>query len=283
VRVTPLSDQLGVQVDGVGPVDELTARDVAQLRALLVTRHLLCIRDGEVSGEDQLAFCRLFGAPVGRPPYWYAFTNESGVGGSGRLEFHADYTYAAHPVEGISLHALVLPDRGSSTLFRNAERAYATLPSALRREVDTAWALHVFDMSNPKRREIPARRQQVGFVEPYAVHPLRVLNRRSGQWALYATDMHTELVLGRPRADSDELLEQIMDHFRTPELNYEHDWQPDDLVIWDNVALQHAREDVVSTGVRRFRRISFADEEVVHAVTAWENEQGRSFGHQAIE
>jgi taurine dioxygenase len=178
---------------------------------------------------------------------------------------------------------MLVPEGCSSTLFRNAERAYLTLRAELKREVDVRWALHVFDMSNPKRREIPARRQRVGFVELYAVHPLRVLNRRTRQWALCATDMHTELVLGLPRADSDELLEDLMAHLRRPDLNYEHHWQQYDLVIWDNVGLQHGREDVVSTGVRRFRRISFADPEVAGAITAWEEEQGRSFGQQAIE
>jgi taurine dioxygenase len=283
MRVTELSGALGVQVDDLGPAAELSARDVAELRALMAAHHLLCFRSGAVTGEDQLALCSLFGSPVGRPPYWYAFTNESGIGGSGRLEFHADYTYAAHPIEGISLHAMLLPEGGSSTLFRNAERAYATLPADLRREVDVRWALHVFDMGNPKRREVPARRQQVGFVEPYALHPLRVLNRRTGQWALCATDMHTELVLGLPRAESDELLDDVMAHCRRPDLNYEHHWRQDDLVIWDNVGLQHGREDVVSSGIRRFRRISFADPAVAGTITAWEEEQGRSFGQQAIE
>ena len=40
------------------------------------------------------------------------------------------------------------------------------------------------------------------------------------------------------------------------ELVWEHDWQPGDLVLWDNMAMQHARPDVDKDGpVRTLRKV----------------------------
>ncbi len=56
------------------------------------------------------------------------------------------------------------------------------------------------------------------------------------------------------RSESDALLEEIYAALYDPANVYEHQWQPSDLVIWDNLSVQHARpepNDVPRT-LRRF-------------------------------
>ena len=68
-------------------------------------------------------------------------------------------------------------------------------------------------------------------------------------------------------AQSRALLGRIFDEFLyVPENEYVHDWQVDELVVWDNLALQHARSACPrSRGSRSFRRVA-----VCHAGNAIE-------------
>ena len=55
------------------------------------------------------------------------------------------------------------------------------------------------------------------------------------------------------------LLGELFDHLYAPANVYRHRWRNGDLVIWDNIALQHARPDQSATPRRRLRRVAVAE------------------------
>jgi alpha-ketoglutarate-dependent taurine dioxygenase len=61
-----------------------------------------------------------------------------------------------------------------------------------------------------------------------------------------------------PKAESEALLEELFQHLYAPENVIEHHWRKDDLAIWDNLALQHARPNVEAEGPARTLRKTFA-------------------------
>jgi taurine dioxygenase len=64
-------------------------------------------------------------------------------------------------------------------------------------------------------------------------HPV---TKRKG---LFVNEAHTSRMCGMPEAEGNALLEQLYRHIVQPEFLYTHHWQPGDLLMWDNAAVQH--------------------------------------------
>jgi taurine dioxygenase len=70
---------------------------------------------------------------------------------------------------------------------------------------------------------------------------------------LYITAMQTDSIVGCSEDESEALLGACWSTLYAPDNVYEHFWQVGDLVVWDNLALQHARDAV--QGRRTLRRV----------------------------
>jgi taurine dioxygenase len=72
---------------------------------------------------------------------------------------------------------------------------------------------------------------------------------------------------GMDDAASEALLEELFDHLYRPENVVEHHWRERDLVLWDNIALQHARPNIMIEGPARTLRKTFAPAPTMFADT----------------
>jgi taurine dioxygenase len=52
------------------------------------------------------------------------------------------------------------------------------------------------------------------------------------------------------------LIDELIGYLWEPDHLYEHHWRDGDLVIWDNVALVHGRDDTSAGGARTLQRAS---------------------------
>jgi taurine dioxygenase len=66
--------------------------------------------------------------------------------------------------------------------------------------------------------------------------------------------MMTSEVDGVSPQDSEVLLESLFTHLYDPAHTWQHDWKKGDLVLWDNLAVQHARPTVKLEGPARTLR-----------------------------
>ena len=64
----------------------------------------------------------------------------------------------------------------------------------------------------------------------------------------------TSRVVELPDDESEALLQELFDVLYDPTEVYEHTWQVGDLVVFDNLALQHARGNVLADGPARTLR-----------------------------
>ena len=97
------------------------------------------------------------------------------------------------------------------------------------------------------------RREHEGL--PQAFHPVLMKQAKSADEALFVTEQQTELIQGMPREESDALLRLLFAHLYDDSHVYVHEWQPGDLIVWDNRAIQHARPEL-SAIPRTLRRVS---------------------------
>jgi alpha-ketoglutarate-dependent taurine dioxygenase len=57
--------------------------------------------------------------------------------------------------------------------------------------------------------------------------------------------------------ESEELLEALFMHLYSSPHHWDHEWRLHDLVVWDNLAIQHSRPNVPAGGpARTFRKVA---------------------------
>jgi taurine dioxygenase len=173
--------------------------------------------------------------------------------------YHSDGAYTANPFEALSLHAIDVVDGASSTRFVSAERGYETLPEALRAclaEHSAEMIKSTYDAVDVRayeKREPSASR----FDERDAirVHP------HSGRKYIAVNELQTARLFGMDWEESHAALRAVFDHLYAPENVFEHVWRKGDFVVWDNIALQHARGSLESAGRRVLQRVIIGGED----------------------
>ena len=69
-------------------------------------------------------------------------------------------------------------------------------------------------------------------------------------------EQQTDRVEGLAEDESRTLIEDLFAHLYREVHTYTHAWRAGDLVLWDNRALQHARDAIPLGASRNLRRIS---------------------------
>jgi taurine dioxygenase len=228
-----LHETLGAEVRGVDLLGEVSPAEIEALRAALAEHQLLLFRlDRPMAPERQVDFAGSFG-PVLRGDgdrNWSVLRNDSAAGRV-ELKFHSDFTYTDDPIQRICLHAIELPPGGTATAFVSGVHAWGTLPADLQDLLAPMTLRHVQDGSITAA-DLPV------FV---ADHPVRFDHPQVGRPVLLVTEYHARRIHELPEARSREVLDRLFAHLYRPQSIYVHHWRLHDLIIWDNLAIQHAR------------------------------------------
>ena len=252
VELRPFTAPFGVEVVGLDVRAGSSDTDRARVVDAFFARHLVLVRDQQqVSIDEQLAFASWFGT-IRTPSreihphlrdtdlrYTYlSNTREDGTGGANaELIPHQDYSFA-DPVGAICLYAIEVSTTGGETGFIDAAEAYTRLPAAQRERIGDLFAVHVERFA---RGPVPSRVR----------HPVVLHHPVTGIPILFVNPLFTESI---PEAGDDSLLVELQAAFAASAIQYWHRWRPGDLLIWDNLVLQHARHEFPATDRRTIRR-----------------------------
>ena len=252
VELRPFAAPFGVEVVGLDVRAGTSDTDRERVVDAFFARHLVLVRDQQqVSIDEQLTFASWFGT-IRTPSreihphlldtdlrYTYlSNTREDGTGGANaELTPHQDYSFA-DPVGAICLYAIEVSTTGGETGFIDAAEAYTQLPAALRERIGDISAVHVERFARgPKPNRVR--------------HPVVLRHPVTGIPILFVNPLFTESI---PEAGDDSLLAELQASFAAPAIQYWHRWRPGDLLIWDNLVLQHARHEFPTTDRRTIRR-----------------------------
>lgn len=261
----PLSAAVGAQVIGLdlsAPFDDATT---SQLRNAFVRYGLLLVRGQRISTEEQTRFVELFGTVVIREKnvitnedakaQHVSNTRKDGILALGEIDFHMDQLFHEKPLKGIALYGIEIPSSGGDTRFASGCAAYESIPESLRRKVDglSCRSAYTFAGDLAKNWNIDdARLQQIS-----AVHPMAPVQPGSGRRALWVNKLTTVEVIGLPEEEGAALMSEVRSYVHKDAVIYTHRWRVDDLVIWDNCALMHARMPFDESQPRTLRRSPF--------------------------
>jgi taurine dioxygenase len=172
----------------------------------------------------------------------------------GLLLWHNDLTWVPDGCKLVSLYGRQVEQPSVPTNFVSAVHAWNTLPEALRVQVEGQFAFQCQDATAQRRRNTHDV-MTATYKEPELVRvPMDYRHPRTGETLLYACPLATHHIDGMDHAQSEPLLEALFDHLYDPQHVYEHHWREGDLVIWDNLVMQHCRPNVEFNGKARVLR-----------------------------
>ncbi|MEK9923879.1 MAG: TauD/TfdA family dioxygenase, partial [Rhodospirillales bacterium] len=216
---------------------------------------LLIRNQGHISPLDQVEFSKRFG-PLeehvltqfllpGHPEIFVVSNiTENGryIGAhGGAKEYHSDLAYLQEPSLGSVFRCLECPEEGGETAFVSMAAAYDALPKRLQLIFDELDV--VYDYVWSYERRMASIRGPLSEVQkaktPPIVHPAVRAHPETGRKALFLSDIWVRYFVGMNEADSQDLLAEVMEIAKKPEAEYQHVWQPGDIVMWDNRSTMH--------------------------------------------
>jgi taurine dioxygenase len=272
--VIPTTNALGADIAGADLSAPLSAREFGIIYQAWMRHVVLRFRGQSLSDDQLLAFSRNFG-PLDRNPR-HAKTEQrqagdnsdfvnvisnvveggQAIGGLGHYEakWHSDMSYNPVPAMASALYALEVPPSGGDTGFANMYTAFETLDQATRERIAKLNCVHDSSLNS-------VGQLRVGFDDvtdpretPGAVHPLVRTHPVTGRSCLFLGRRRNAYVPSLELADSEALLDRLWAHATAPAHTWTQQWKVGDLVLWDNRAALHRRDDFEGTTRRVMHR-----------------------------
>jgi alpha-ketoglutarate-dependent taurine dioxygenase len=258
----PLSPAVGAEVLGLDLSSDHDDETKARLREAFSRYGLLVFRGREVSTADQTRLAELFGEVVIREKNVVASkevkaqhvsnARQDGILGLGELDYHMDQLFHARPLLGLILYGIEIPTQGGDTLFSNTCAAYEAMPESLRDKVDALSCRHAYTFAGTLAKDWNIDAAELQPLS--AVHPMAPVHPTSGRRALWVNKMTTVEVIGLSPEEGRALMSEVRSHVYDEAITYRHQWQVNDLLLWDNRSLMHARTPFDESQPRTLRR-----------------------------
>ena len=269
-------DNVGVEVSGFDINRPLDSQVAAELVSLWNEHGIVLFRGQDVNPQNQIAFSRIFGQLELHPlkattseefPELFMLVNDPekekfmtasyhGREVVGRLDWHMDLHYTGKPNRGALLRAVVCAEEDGMTGFGDLARAYDALDEETQQLLQTIEVTYAFSMQRRHMRYVdldgyeaspysPRKPSDLSFPNfPEVAYPAVVTHPVTGRKVLEICEQFLERIVAPHRAglsndEAVDLLQRLVEHTRRPEFHYFHQWQPGDMVLWDNWRAMH--------------------------------------------
>ncbi|WP_410649108.1 TauD/TfdA dioxygenase family protein [Amycolatopsis sp. cmx-4-54] len=267
VEVRKITGRIGAQVLGVDPAKELDAATVAFVTEALHEHKALVFRDVDLDDAGQQRFAEHFGELTKAHPTVPSVDGEPAIlpvdSEQGRAnQWHTDVTFVLNPPKASTLRSLVVPPYGGETLIANSAAAYRDLPGPLRAFADTLRAEHTNDYDYAKAPETlddaEQERRKVFVSRKFrTVHPVVRVHPVTGERGLYIGGF-AQRIAGLSKGESRDILRLLQSYVTRPENVVRVNWEPNQLVLFDNRITQHYAVDNYDDLPRRLHRVTVA-------------------------
>jgi taurine dioxygenase len=247
VRVTPLTRDIGAEIEGVDLAGDLSADVVEGIKEALLAHQVLFFRRQPMTAHQQVAFARHFGEidlPLFRtdssPVPEVLILDQVAPRGEGADSWHADNTYMETPPMASILQALKLPSVGGDTCFASMTAAYDALSPAMRTFLDGLHAEHSLSRMVERTRHLAnvSLREQADRWPP-VVHPVVRVHPQTGARLLNVNANWTSHIVELEPDESDALLALLYRHLGQPAFQVRFRWEEGSVAFWDNRCVQH--------------------------------------------
>ncbi|MEX0365797.1 MAG: TauD/TfdA dioxygenase family protein [Ruegeria sp.] len=257
MHTTPLHPRFGLTVHGVD-LREVTADHLfPEIRRMFETHSVLLFPVQSIADADHVWLGELFGPlenreamAAGRDVAFQVsgLSNQTEAGLRARddlrlldlqsnMLWHTDSTFLPIPALVNILTALEVPPEGGETEIASTRAAWADMPEPLKARLRDAVIWHRLSHS---RSKISTELASLPRMTRWPDRPWRAVwpNPVTGEEALFIAS-HAFAIEDMGHADSQALLEEVIEFCTHPDYVYSHTWQVGDVLIWDERATLH--------------------------------------------
>ncbi|WP_314191599.1 TauD/TfdA family dioxygenase [uncultured Arthrobacter sp.] len=270
LEFSKLGSRIGAEIRGLDLSGDLPAETVAEIRAALNEHKVLVFREANIlSDEAQVKFASHFGPLTKAHPTVASVEGEENVlpvdseNGSAN-NWHTDVTFVVNPPQASTLRSIDLPAYGGETLIASSAGAYSDLPDELRNFAETLWAIHTndYDYSVPKNLEhanAEERRKEFTRLKFETAHPVVRVHPLTGERGLFIGGFAQRLrIVGLSNTESRDIIRLLQAYVTRPENVVRVNWEPNQLVLFDNRITQHYAPDNYDGQPRKLNRVTIA-------------------------
>ena len=262
LTVTPTGKTLGATITGVDLSQPLSKADFAQTLQALGAHSVLRFPGQQLSAAALRDFSSRFGPiQVGvsesfRHPDAHEVGILSNVTENGKpigladagQDWHTDMTYRETVGFVNTLYALKVPVRDGQvlgdTLFANMHAAYEGLAPEWKQRLAGMTATHDFNkfwdnMRTNHGSSRPPLTPEQRAKRPPVVHPVFMTHPITGRTVLYCNPGYAIRINELDEAESDRVLDMLFKHQLQDQYIYRHQWQVNDLLIWEHIGTLH--------------------------------------------
>ncbi len=269
-RRSPL---LGTEVLDVDLARDFSDEEIRELHALWMEHPLLVFPRQAISDAEQIAFARRFGELEIHPakehrsskhPEIYRVANVDEAGkllppasdGAKYMSltrlWHSDSSFREVPSNGSILHGIEVVKGAGLTLFCNLAAVYAALDESMKRRIAGLRVVHshehILSFVDGLKQVAGGKYEEL----PPVTHPLVRRHPVTGRASLFISPHTMEGVVGMDEREGRALLEELTAFAIQERFVYRHEWEKDDVIMWDNRCLMHA---VMPYDANRVRRV----------------------------
>ena len=281
LKVSPLKGDLGAVVRGLDMSCGIDKNTEEFLVELWLDKGLILFDDCPVTAEQHIELSRCFGEleihpltalrvpgndeliqlpPKGNLPPPACHYDD--VVRSNRIHWHSDMMYTTYPTRGALLRVLEIPEEAGETGYIDTALAYDGLAKDMQDKIENLDAVHSFIEEGDgvlygkhwKTFRRDGERSVKYETFPDVVHSIVSVHPQSGRKSLNLSPLNLRYVLGMDTTESDELLRYLVDHCLQDAYRYVHHWQPNQIILWDNLRTFHSAYGIVPGAKRLAQR-----------------------------
>lgn len=256
---------IGQEILGLDLSGEISSETAQEMRAIWHEAGMVLFRGIGTSPEALLRLSRCFGELEPHPIEYFRhpdhselilLTNKGGLRGPvyafdgvptyGRIPWHTDLAFQTVPNAGALLNMVEKAETGGQTAWLDTALAYESLDESLKHRIDPLEARFEFctdlgrmRFNNPGGTRVGDAKANFPDYPPNArplvwTHP--VTNRK----ILNICPLNIQGIVGMDEAESDPLIQSLIDAVVQPRFVYEHAWENNDIILWDNYRMMHS-------------------------------------------
>ncbi len=276
-----MCEAVGTEISDIDLADTIDEATFRQIKKTFHERGVLLFRDQHLTEQQHIAFSRRFGKLeihiarqylLEQHPEIVVLSNKVvdgkrlGIEDAGRY-WHSDLSYLQNPSLGSLLyaHAAPPPGAGGETLFAGMYAAYDGLDAAMKKRIRNLRAVHGYEQRWQK--DAQQGKERVALQDrdlkkiPQVAHPVVRPHPVTGRPALYVNEGFTVRIEGMPDDESRDLLNELFEHSTRECFVHVHQWQANDLIMWDNACIIHSASWYNPAYIRHMHRTTVSGPE----------------------
>jgi taurine dioxygenase len=245
---------IGVEVSDFSLAD-LTRENISFLRSKWVDYGLIVFPKLPLSHDEFKDFALSFG-DFGDDPFISSLPDYPNIAEIKRSAnekatpfggtWHSDWSFMKKPPSATLLHSKIIPPVGGNTLFANTEKSFAALPEDMKNRLRNLKVIHsakipyaddgfyALEKEERSMKILPSKEAKATFS-----HPMVKIHPETNKECLFINPVYTINIEGFSEDESQQLLWELYEHMIQDKFVYEHVWNEDMLIMWDNRTVMH--------------------------------------------